>query len=97
MAEIGRNLIGDFGPLDTAALSAAREAFVDPARKAASAAANDSRQRLHLLIVGMIIDVEARDAGRPSRPKITFPVADPHKAQIVELDIAVIALPNVPE
>src|SRR5438105_8845295 len=91
-----RNLIGDIGPLDAAALPAAREAFVDPAGKAAGAAANDCRQRLHLPVVGMIIDIEASDPGRPSRPQVALPAADPYKAEIVELDIAVMAFADVP-
>jgi hypothetical protein len=97
MAEIGGDLIRNFSPLDAAALPAAREAFVNPARKAASAAANDYRQRLHLPVVGMIIDIEASDPGRLSRPEVAFPAADPHKAEIVELDIAVMAFADVPE
>src|SRR5262249_27691524 len=97
MAEIGGNLIGDFGPLDAAALPAAREALVDPAGKAAGAAANDCRQRLHLPVVGMIVDIEAGDAGRLSRPEVALPAADPHKAEIVELHIAVMAFADVPE
>src|SRR6266446_6022898 len=63
----------------------------------AGAAANDCRQRLHLPIVGMIIDIEAGDPGRLSRPQIALPAADPHKAEIVELDIAVMAFADVPE
>ena len=70
MAEIGGNLVGDFGPLDTAALPPSCEALVDPARKAAGAAANDCRQRLDLPVVGMIIDIEAGDPGRLSRPEM---------------------------
>src|SRR5882762_2206636 len=89
MAEIGGNLIRDFGPLHAAALPAALEAFIDPARKAAGTAANDCRQCLHLPVVGMIIDIKAGDPGRLSRPQIALPVADPHNAEIVELDIAV--------
>src|SRR5467141_3696083 len=51
---ISTNLIRDFGPLGAAAPPAAREAFVDPAGKAAGAAANDCRQCLHLPVVGTI-------------------------------------------
>jgi len=40
MAEIGHNLIPDFGPLDAAAQPHSGKAFVDPAGKAASAAAD---------------------------------------------------------
>src|SRR6266436_4882005 len=48
-------------------------------------------------LVGMIIDIEAGDPGRLSRPQIALPAADPHKAEIVELDIAVMAFADVPE
>src|SRR5581483_944653 len=56
MAEIGRNLVGDPGALDAAALPAAGEAFVDPAGEAAGAAANDRRKRSDLTVVRMIVD-----------------------------------------
>ncbi len=45
----------------------------------------------------MIIDIEPSDPGRLSRPEITLPTADPNKAEIVELDVAVMALADVPE
>ena len=97
MAEIGSNLIGIFGPFDAAALPATREALVDPAGEATSAAAYDCRQCLHLPVVGMIIYIEAGDPCRLSRPQIALPAADPHKAQIVELDVAVMAFADAPE
>src|SRR5262249_18761801 len=97
MAEIGGNFIGDVGPLDAAALPAAREALVDPAGKAARAAANDCRQRLHLPVVGMIIDVAPSEPRRLPRTEVALPSADPHKAEVVELDIAVMAFADVPE
>src|SRR5271156_5478506 len=97
MAEIGRNLIVDFGPLDAAALPPSGEALVDPAGKAASAAADDCRQCLHLPVVGMIINIEAGDPRRVSRPEVALPAADPHKAEIVEFDVAIMALADAPE
>src|SRR5712671_4578743 len=97
MAEIGRNLIPDFGSLDAAALPPSGEALVDPAGEAASAAADDCRQRLHLPVVGMIINIEAGDPRRLPRPEVALPAADPHKAEIVELDVAIMALADVPE
>src|SRR5215472_9463480 len=45
----------------------------------------------------MIIDVETGDSGRLSRPKVALPAPDPHKAEVVELDVAVVALPDMPE
>src|SRR4029077_17691310 len=97
MAEIGRNLIPDFGPLDAAALPPSGEALVDPTGEAASASADDCRQCLHLPVVGMIINIEAGDPRRLSRPEVALPTADPHKAEIVELDVAIMALAEVPE
>jgi hypothetical protein len=97
MAEIGRNLIPDFGPLDAAALPPSGEALVYPAGEAASAATDDCRQCLHLPVVGMIINVEAGDPSRLSRPEVALPTADPHKAEIIELNIAVMALADAPE
>src|SRR6202030_366752 len=97
MAEIGRNLIPDFGPLDAAALPPSGEAFVDPAGEAASAAADDCRQCLHLPVVGMIINIEAGDTRRASRPHGFLPAADPHRAEIIELDVAIMALADAPQ
>ena len=45
----------------------------------------------------MIIDIEAGDPRRLSRPEITLPTADPNKAEIIELNIAVMAFADVPE
>ena len=92
MAEIGGNLIGHVRPLDAATLPPLAKHSVDPPGKAAGAASNDRRQR-----VACIVDIEAGDPGRLSRPQIALPAADPHKAEIVELDIAVIAFADMPE
>jgi hypothetical protein len=45
----------------------------------------------------MIINIEAGDPRRLSRPEIALPAADPHKAEIVELDVAIMALADAPE
>jgi hypothetical protein len=45
----------------------------------------------------MIIDIEAGDPGRLSRPEITLPAADPHKAEIVEFNITVMAFADAQE
>src|SRR5262245_42621319 len=97
MAEIGRNLIPDLGPFDAAALPPSCEALIDPAGEAAGATADDCRQCLHLPVVGMVINIEAGHPGRPSRPQVALPTADPHKTEIVELDVAIMALADVPE
>src|SRR5690348_9000897 len=45
----------------------------------------------------MVVDKEAGDAARLACPQIALPTADPHKAQIVELDVAVMAFADMPE
>src|SRR5580704_2745732 len=68
MPEIGRDLIGDLGALDAAALPPAGEAFVDPAGETAGAAADDRRQRRYLPVVGMLVDIHAAAPSRLPRP-----------------------------
>src|SRR4051794_26308613 len=97
MGLIGRDLKGYFRTLDTARLSSSGKAFVHPARKTAGATADDRRQCLHLAVIGVLIDIEPGDPGRLARPQIALPTADPHKAQIIELDVAVMAFADMPE
>src|SRR5262249_61506078 len=92
MRLIGRDLERDLRALDAERLPAAGKAFVDPAREAAGAAADDRGQDRHLPVVGVLVDIEAGDALCLARPEIALPAADPHKAQIVQLDVAVMAL-----
>src|SRR6202023_1583911 len=89
--------IPDFRPLDAAALPPSGEALVYPGGEGASAATDDCRQCLHLPVVGMIINIGAGAPSRLSRPEVALPTADPHKAEIIELDVAVMALADAPE
>jgi hypothetical protein len=50
-----------------------------------------------LPVVGTIINTEAGDPRRLSRPEVALPAADPLKAEIVELDVAIMVVPDVPE
>src|SRR5689334_16768959 len=97
MRLIGRDLEGDLRTLHTKRLASAGEALIDPPHEPAGTAADDRRQRLHLPVIGMLVDIEAGDARCLARPEVAFPAADPHKAQIVELDVAVMALAHMPE
>jgi hypothetical protein len=45
----------------------------------------------------MIVDVHAADPRGLSRPEVALPAADPHKTELVELDVAVMALADMPE
>src|SRR6266516_5757989 len=56
-----------------------------------------SGKHLGLTLVGAVVD---EDAGGPlglSRPEIAFPSSHADEAQTVEIDIAVMAMPDVPE
>src|SRR5436190_20949326 len=97
MSEIGSDFVGDLGALDAAALPPPGEAFVDPAGKTAGAAADDRRKRRHLPVAGMFVDIHAANPSRLSCPEVALPTADAHKAQIVEFDVAVMALADVPK
>ena len=96
MSAVGRDLEGDVRTLDAARLSAVGKAFVDASREPADAAADDAG-KLALAIVGAFVDVETGRARRLSGPQIALPPADPDKAQIVEVDVAVMAALDVPE
>ena len=50
-----------------------------------------------LPVVRMFINIEAGDPRRAFRPEVALPAADPHKAEIVELDVAIMALADAPE
>jgi hypothetical protein len=50
-----------------------------------------------LVLVGAVIDEDAAGSLGPSRPQITFPSSHADKAQTVEIDIAVMTGPDVPE
>ena len=52
---------------------------------------------LSLTLVGAFVDKDAGGPFSPSRPQITFPSSHTDKAQIVEIDIAVMSGPDVPE
>src|SRR5205085_10844499 len=97
MRLVARDLEGDLRALDAAGLTPAGKAFIHPSGEASGTAADDRRQSRHLPVIGMLVDVESGDAARLTRPQIALPAADSHKAQIVELDVAVMALAHMPE
>src|SRR4051812_8711215 len=97
MRLIGGDLKGYFRALDAARLPPSGKAFIHPARKTASATADDRRQCFYLAIIGVLIDIEPSNPGRLARPEIALPTADPHEAQIVEFNVAVMALADMPE
>src|SRR4051812_18599780 len=97
MGLIGRDLEGYFRALDAARLPPSSKAFVHPARKTTGATADDRRQGLHLAVISVFINVEPGDPARLARPEIALPPADPHEAQVIELNVTVMALADMPE
>ena len=49
------------------------------------------------MLVGALVDEEAGNSLDLSGPQITFPSPDPDEAQIVEIDVTVVAVANVPK
>src|SRR4051812_13904726 len=97
MGLIERDLEGYFRALDAARLPPSGKAFVYPARETPGTTTDDRRQCLYLAVIGVLIDIEPSDPGRLARPEIALPTADPHEAQVVELNVAVMALADMPE
>jgi hypothetical protein len=50
-----------------------------------------------LALVGALVDEDAGGSLDLSCPQITLPTSNPDEAQIIEIDIAVLAVPNVPK
>src|SRR5262249_5260907 len=65
--------------------------------EASNLSPDDTRKHVRRALVRALVDEETgRPLGLPS-PEIAFPAPDPEEAQTVESDIAVVALPDVPE
>src|SRR5579884_3354545 len=97
MSAVGRDFEGDVRALDAGDLPALGEQRRDPGRKAADLTAEDARQDLRLARVGARVDEKPGAAFDLAGPQIAFPPPDADKAQIVERDVAVTALADVPE
>ena len=94
---VGRDLEGNARALYAPQLPAFGEQRSDESRKSSDLAAENAGKHLRLALVGALVN---EDAGRPlslSRPEIAFPSSHPNEAQTIEIDIAVMALPDVPE
>jgi hypothetical protein len=97
LSAVGRDLIGDPRTLRAPKLPTFREKGGDETQESSCTSAENERKHLRLTLVGAFVD---KDAGGPlgsSRPQITFPSSHAHKAQIVEINIAVMTGPDVPE
>ena len=94
---VGRDLERDPCALHSTNLAAFGEQRSDLGRESPGAAPENKRKRLRLALVGALVDEET---GRPldlPRPEITFPSAHPDEAETIEVDVAVVALLDVPE
>src|SRR5262249_7750863 len=96
-ATVGGDLATDPGPLDPAALPAFGHGPSELRRKSADLAAENPGQHLCLTRVGAIVDKDAGGALDPSRPEVALPPADPDEAQARKIDVAVVAVADVPE
>src|SRR6266404_5652980 len=94
---VGRDLEGDPRPLHAPDLPAFGEQRGDESRKSPDVAAENAGKHLRLALVGAVVDEDAGHPLRLSRPEIAFPSSHPDEAQTVETDVAVMAMPDVPE
>jgi hypothetical protein len=60
-------------------------------------AAENAGKHLRLALVGAVVDEDASGPLGLSRPEIAFPSSHPDEAQTVEVDIVVMATPDMPE
>src|SRR5262249_60485378 len=97
LGAVGRDLEGDSRALHAPQLAAFGEQRSDESRKPSDLAAENAGKYLRLALVGAIVDEDASAPLGLSCPEIAFPSSPPHEAQTVEIDIAVMALPDVPE
>src|SRR5262249_35158945 len=96
-AAIRCDLERDARALDAADLPAFGEERGDESRKAADLAAENVQKRPGLARIGALIDEDTRAPLDRSGPEIAFPPAHPDEAQAVEIHVAVVAAPDVPE
>ena len=54
-------------------------------------------KNVRLALVGALVDEDAGGSLGLSRPQIALPSPDPDEAQIVEADVAIVAMPDVPK
>ena len=97
LGAVGRDLEGDLRPLHATQLPAFGEQRSDESRKSSDLAAENAGKHVRLALVGAVVN---ENAGRPlslPRPEIAFPSSHPDEAQTVEIDIAVMAMSDVPE
>src|SRR5215472_6726054 len=97
LSAVGRDLIGDPRTLRTPKLPTFREQCGDETHESPCASAENEGKHLSLTLVGAFVDKDAGGSLGPSRPQIPFPSSHTDKAQIVEIDIAVMTGPYVPE
>jgi hypothetical protein len=94
---IWRDFEGNPGPLHAADLPALREQPGDESWKPSNLTTENAWQHFGLLFISAIVNENARTALDLPCPKIAFPSAHPDKAKIVQVDVAIVALLNVPE
>src|SRR5262249_42529996 len=94
---VRRDLEGNPRALDTTDLPAFGEQRGDESRKSSDVTAEDTRKHLRLAFVRAVVDEDASAPLGLSCPEITFPSSHSDEAQTVEIDIAEVALSDMPE
>src|SRR5262245_11669110 len=97
LTAVGRDLESDPRTLDAPALSDLGEQRSDDSRKSSDIAAEKAGKHLSLAIIRAVVDEDTGGALDLSRPEIAFPSCHADEAHTVDIDVAVMAMLDVPE
>jgi hypothetical protein len=94
---VGRNLEGDPRTLYAADLPAFGKQRCHECRESPDLATENAGKYFGLARIGALVDENAGASLGLSRPEISFPSSHTNEAEVVEPDITVMAIPDVPE
>src|ERR1700730_10528314 len=97
LGAVGRDLKAYPSALHAPHLPASSEQGRDESRKSSDLAAENAGKHLGLAVIGAIVEEDACASLDLARPEIAFPSPHADEAQTVEIDIAIMAIPDVPE
>ena len=97
LSTIGRNLEDDPRTLNAANLAAFSKQCCDERRESSDLATENPGKHFSLAFVGTLVDEDASSPFCLPRPEIAFPSSHADEAQIIEIDITVAAITDVPE
>jgi hypothetical protein len=97
VAQVGRDLERDARPFTLQAIAGPREKRPPYGGETSDLAPDDALKRFRLVFVGALVNEETgRLLGLPC-PEVAFPSPYSDEAETVEVDVSIVAAPDVPE